>query len=161
MSSKITALVLGLLAVAASGPVALAATTDTIEKAGGEVVATQAKHDDKVAKSDDSSKVAAADSKVEKQVNAETTDKPAPKKARRAKIAQKELSAKKQLQQPKKDGYESDRDRGLDIAHEYAPKTIDKVRKDHGWSKGDSSTPGTGESKGGWQKYVDKYYKGR
>jgi hypothetical protein len=61
-----------------------------------------------------------------------------------------------QAQQKKKEWYADDRDRGLDVAAEYAPKQIGTVRKNNYIAKGD--TVSTGSGKKGWQKYVDKYY---
>jgi hypothetical protein len=80
-------------------------------------------------------------------------------KAAQAAKAKKEAAAKaaaaKKAEQ--KEWYEDDRDRGLDIASEYAPKQIAKVRKNNYIAKGD--TVSTGNGKKGWQQYMDKYYK--
>lgn len=74
--------------------------------------------------------------------------------AKKAKEAQ-ALKAQQQQQQ-KKQWYEKDRDRGLDIASEYAPKAIARVREKNYIAKGD--TVSTGNGKKGWQHYMDKYY---
>ena len=66
------------------------------------------------------------------------------------------IVAKAKQEQQKKEWYEDDRDRGLDVASEYAPKQIAKVRKNNYLAKGD--TVNTGNGKKGWQQYMDKYY---
>lgn len=81
-------------------------------------------------------------------------------KAAQAAKAKKEAAAKAaaaKQQQEKKEWYDDDRERGLDIASEYAPKQIAKVRKNNYVAKGD--TVSTGNGKKGWQQYMDKYYK--
>jgi hypothetical protein len=63
----------------------------------------------------------------------------------------------KALEDKKKDEwYAKDRDRGLDIASEYAPKTIEKIRKRDYIAKGDTVNTGGGQK--GWRRYMDKYY---
>lgn len=74
-------------------------------------------------------------------------------KAKKLKEAQ---ALKAQQDQQKKKWYESDRDRGLDIASDYAPKTIARIREKKYVAKGD--TVSTGNGKKGWQHYMDKYY---
>lgn len=76
--------------------------------------------------------------------------------AQAAKAAKAKKAAAAQNQK-KKEWYENDRDRGLDIAAEYAPDTIARVRKNNYIVKGD--TVNTGGGKRGWQHYMDKYYK--
>lgn len=76
-------------------------------------------------------------------------------KAQQAK-ALRAKKAKQQEEQKKKEWYENDRDRGLDIASEYAPKEIAKVRKNNYIAKGDAVS--TGNGKKGWQQYMNKYY---
>lgn len=82
--------------------------------------------------------------------------------AKQAKAKQAALAKQKALQQAqadkeeKKDRYSEERDHGLDIAHEYAPKAIDRVRAKNYVAKGD--TVNTGNGKQGWRQYVDKYY---
>lgn len=78
------------------------------------------------------------------------------KKAKQQQLARQQQLAKQQEEQKKKEWYESDRDRGLDIASEYAPKEIAKVRKNNYIAKGD--TVSTGNGKKGWQQYMNKYY---
>lgn len=81
-------------------------------------------------------------------------------KAAQAAKAKKEAAAKAaaaKQQQEKKEWYDDDRERGLDIASEYAPKQIAKVRKNNYVAKGD--TVSTGNGKKGWQQYMHKYYK--
>jgi pyruvate/2-oxoglutarate dehydrogenase complex dihydrolipoamide acyltransferase (E2) component len=85
------------------------------------------------------------------QANAQAAQAAKAKKEAAAKAA----AAKQQQQQ--KEWYEDDRERGLDIAAEYAPKQIAKVRKNNYIAKGD--TVNTGNGKKGWQQYMDKYYK--
>ncbi|WP_334146112.1 hypothetical protein [Hyphomicrobium sp.] len=58
-------------------------------------------------------------------------------------------------EQPKKTWHADDRDRGLDIASEYAPKAIARVRKKTSITTGDSIHTGAG--KRGWRHYVDMY----
>lgn len=78
-------------------------------------------------------------------------------RAKKAKQQQEQLAlAKAKQEQQEKKWYEDDRDRGLDIAAEYAPKTIAKIRKKNYIAKGD--TVKTGNGKTGWQHYMDKYY---
>jgi pyruvate/2-oxoglutarate dehydrogenase complex dihydrolipoamide acyltransferase (E2) component len=79
--------------------------------------------------------------------------------AAQAAKAKKEAAAKAAAakQQQQQEWYEDDRERGLDIAAEYAPKQIAKVRKNNYIAKGD--TVNTGNGKKGWQQYMDKYYK--
>jgi len=71
---------------------------------------------------------------------------------------QKALAAAKAKQEAekKKEWYADDRDHGLDIAHAYAPKTIDRIRAKGYIAKGD--TVNTGNGKRGWRQYLDKYY---
>ncbi len=76
--------------------------------------------------------------------------------AQAAKAAKAKKAAAAQNQK-KREWYENDRDRGLDIASEYAPDTIARVRKNNYIAKGD--TVSTGGGKRGWQHYMDKYYK--
>jgi hypothetical protein len=64
-------------------------------------------------------------------------------------------AAKAKQDEEDKAPYADDRDRGLDIAHEYAPKAIDRIRAKGYVAKGD--TVNTGNGKRGWQQYVDKY----
>ncbi|WP_295557011.1 hypothetical protein [uncultured Hyphomicrobium sp.] len=78
------------------------------------------------------------------------------KKAKQQQLARQQQLAKQQEEQKKKEWYENDRDRGLDIASEYAPKEIAKVRKNNYIAKGD--TVSTGNGKKGWQQYMNKYY---
>lgn len=79
------------------------------------------------------------------------------KKAKQQQLArQQQLAKAQQEQQKKKEWYADDRDRGLDIAAEYAPKTIAKIRKNNTIAKGD--TVDTGNGKKGWQQYMNRYY---
>jgi multidrug efflux pump subunit AcrA (membrane-fusion protein) len=79
------------------------------------------------------------------------------KKKKQQQQAAAAAQAKAKAEQPKKkEWYEDDRDRGLDIAEKYAPKQIAKVRKENYIAKGD--TVSTGDGKKGWQRYMDKYY---
>ena len=77
------------------------------------------------------------------------------KKAKQQQLARQQQLAKAQQEQPKT-WYADDRDRGLDIAAEYAPKEIAKIRKNNTIAKGD--TVDTGNGKKGWQQYMDRYY---
>jgi colicin import membrane protein len=74
----------------------------------------------------------------------------------KAKAKMKAEALAKAEQDKKDEWYAKDRDRGLDIASEYAPKTIAKVRKSNYIAKGD--TVGTGGGNKGWRAYMDKYY---
>ncbi len=56
---------------------------------------------------------------------------------------------------PKKTWHADGRERGLDIASEYAPKAIARVRKKTSITTDDSIHPGAG--KRGWRYYVDTY----
>lgn len=78
------------------------------------------------------------------------------KKAKQQQLARQQQLAKAQQEQQQKTWYADDRDRGLDIAAEYAPKTIAKIRKNNTIAKGD--TVDTGNGKKGWQQYMDRYY---
>ncbi len=78
----------------------------------------------------------------------------AAKKKQQQAAAAKAAQAKKQ--QEDKEWYAKDRDRGLDIAAEYAPNEIARVRKNNYIAKGDSVS--TGNGKKGWRQYMDKYY---
>ena len=78
------------------------------------------------------------------------------KKAKQQQLARQQQLAKAQQEQQKKTWYADDRDRGLDIAAEHAPKTIAKIRKNNTIAKGD--TVDTGNGKKGWQQYMDRYY---
>ncbi len=69
--------------------------------------------------------------------------------------AKAEAQAKAQQAQ-KEEWYAKDRDRGLDIASEYAPNAIAKVRKRNYVAKGDTVSTGNGNR--GWRAYMDKYY---
>jgi hypothetical protein len=80
---------------------------------------------------------------------------PPSKRLPKTKLDQAKLSKMKDA--PKKDRYDTERDRGLDIAHDYAPKAIDKVRKEKYVDKGDTVDTGNGNK--GWRSIVDKYYK--
>jgi pyruvate/2-oxoglutarate dehydrogenase complex dihydrolipoamide acyltransferase (E2) component len=79
------------------------------------------------------------------------------KKAAAAKEAAAKKAAAAKAEEEKREWYEDDRDKGLDIAAEYAPKQIAKVRKNNYIAKGDTVNTGTGKK--GWQQYMDKYYK--
>jgi len=78
------------------------------------------------------------------------------KKAQQAKAAKEKAKAQADAKAKKEKWYAKDRDRGLDVASEYSPKGIDKVRKGKYIEKGDSVN--TGNGKKGWQQYMDKYY---
>jgi hypothetical protein len=70
--------------------------------------------------------------------------------------AKAEALAKAEQQKKKQEWYAKDRDRGLDVASEYAPKAIAKVRKSNYIAKGDTVSTGNGHK--GWRAYMDKYY---
>jgi len=57
--------------------------------------------------------------------------------------------------QPKKTWLKDDRERGLDIASDYAPKAIARLRKKT--SNGASDSLHTAAGKSGWRHYVDMY----
>ncbi len=76
--------------------------------------------------------------------------------AAKAKKLQEAQALKAQQEQQNKKWYEDDRDRGLDIASEYAPKTIARIRDKKYIAKGDTVSTGNGNR--GWQHYMDKYY---
>lgn len=78
------------------------------------------------------------------------------KKAKQQQLARQQQLAKAQQEQQQTKWYADDRDRGLDIAAEYAPKTIAEIRKNNTIAKGD--TVDTGNGKKGWQQYMDRYY---
>lgn len=96
---------------------------------------------------------AAADAAAAKaqQAKALKAKKAKQQQAARAKALQQQKAAEK-----KDEWYAKDRDRGLDIAAKYAPKTIAKVRKNDYIAKGDTVSTGGGGK--GWRRYMDKYY---
>jgi hypothetical protein len=83
-------------------------------------------------------------------------DKAKLKEAKLKEAALKEASLKNKA---KPDRYTQERDRGLDIASKYAPKAIDRIRKDRTIERADSADPSG--SAGGWRKIADTYYKPR
>lgn len=140
MSSKSSMLFLGLLIGAASVPASFAAANAPDNRSATAAQQTAAATAQK--------KKAAALRKKKQQQQAA-----AAAKARQAKA----LEAKQlQQQAKKKEWYADDRDRGLDIAAKYAPKTIARVRARQYIAKGD--TVRTGKGKTGWQHYMDRYY---
>ena len=143
MFSKASLVLLGLIVGAASSPVNVAAA-NSLGTAGG----INGKADRSV------QTVAATDAAAQQQRKAAMLKK---KKAQQQQAAAARAKALQQQEPKKKDRYESDRDRGLDIAAEYAPDTIARVRKNNHLAKGD--TVNTGNGKKGWQQYVDRYYK--
>jgi hypothetical protein len=134
MPSKASIVFVGLLVGAVSLPSSFAAA-NSLGAAGG----INARGDSVVHR--------AADTKAAQQKKAAALKK---KKQQQAKALQ------AQQQPQKKKWYEDDRDRGLDIAEKYAPKTIARVREKNYIAKGD--TVSTGNGKKGWQHYMDKYY---
>lgn len=148
MSSRTSLLFVGLLVGVASLPTGFA-SANSLGSAGGIAgrVPTQAGKnivaaaDTNAAAAQQKRKAAALKKKKLQQQQAA---------AARAKKA-KALEAQKE-----KEWYADDRDHGLDIASEYAPKQIAKIRKNNYIAKGD--TVSTGNGKKGWQQYVDKYY---
>ncbi len=93
-------------------------------------------------------------------VKAEVTDKArkaaALKKKRQQQQAAAQAKAKAMEKPKKKEWYADDRDRGLDIAANYAPSTIKMVRDRAYIAKGD--TVNTGGGNRGWRHYMDRYY---
>lgn len=138
MSSKASLLFLGLLIGAASLPASFA-SANSLGNAGG----INGRTDGIVHKT--------ATSAAAQQKKAAAL-----KKKQQQQKAAAAAAAKAKQEQQKKKWYEDDRDRGLDIASEYAPKQIAKVRKNNYVAKGD--TVNTGNGKKGWQQYMDKYY---
>jgi biotin carboxyl carrier protein len=138
MSSKASLLFLGLVVGAASLPASFA-SANSLSSAGG----INGRTDGIVHKT--STSAAAQQKKAA-----------ALKKKQQQQKAAAAAAAKAKQEQQKKEWYEDDRDRGLDIASEYAPKQIAKVRKNNYIAKGD--TVNTGSGKKGWQQYMDKYY---
>lgn len=59
----------------------------------------------------------------------------------------------------KTDRYTKQREKGLDTASQYAPTTIDKLRKNGTIERADAANSGGPAT--GWRKYVDRYYSGR
>jgi hypothetical protein len=153
MSSKASLLFLGLLVGAASLPASFA-SANSLGSAGGingrtdgivHKTATSAAQQNAAQQ-----KKAAALKKKQQQQKAAALKKQQQQQAAAA------AAAKAKQEQQKKEWYEDDRDHGLDIASEYAPKQIAKVRKNNYIAKGD--TVNTGNGKKGWQQYMDKYY---
>lgn len=142
MSSKASLLFLGLLVGAASLPASFA-SANSLGSAGG----VNGRTDGIVHKTATTS---AAQQKAAQQKKAAALKKKQQQQAAAA------AAAKAKQEQQKKEWYEDDRDRGLDIASEYAPKQIAKVRKNNYIAKGDTVNTGTGKK--GWQQYMDKYY---
>jgi hypothetical protein len=142
MSSKTSLVFLGLLACAVTLPLGFA-SANSLGTAGG-INGRSAKTAVQPIKATTASKQrqAAALKKKKQQQQAA-----AAAQAKKAKAAQ---------QQEKKEWYADDRDRGLDVASEYAPDTIAKLRKNNTIAKGD--TIDTGNGKKGWRQYLDKYY---
>jgi biotin carboxyl carrier protein len=139
MSSRASLLFLGLLVGAASLPTSFAAA-NSLGGAGAINGRT------------DSAVQHVSTSKEAQQKKAAALKKKQQQQQAAAAAAAKKAKAEEQ----KKEWYENDRDRGLDIASEYAPKQIAKVRKNNYIAKGD--TVSTGNGKKGWQQYMDKYY---
>lgn len=138
MSRKASLVVLGLLVGAISLPTSFAAA-NSLGSAGGINGHTAGSvHKVATSKAAQQRKAAALKKKQQQQAAAAA-------------------AAKAKQEQEKKEWYEDDRDRGLDIAAEYAPKQIAKVRKNNYIAKGD--TVNTGDGQKGWQHYMDKYYK--
>lgn len=152
MSKKPSIVLLGLLAGAVCVPSSFAAA-NTLGYAGG----INARGDSATHKAASTSATAAPSKnaaalkkrKLQQQQQAAQAA-----KAKKVKEAQ-ALKAQ-QMQQQKKKWYEDDRDRGLDIASEYAPKTIARIRSKNYIARGD--TVSTGNGKKGWQQYMDRYY---
>jgi hypothetical protein len=142
MSSKASLLFLGLLVGAASLPASFA-SANSLGSAGG----INGRTDGIVHKTATS----AAQQKAAQQKKAAAL-----KKKQQQQQAAAAAAAKAKQEQQKKEWDEDDRDRGLDIASEYAPKQIAKVRKNNYIAKGDAVNTGTGKK--GWQQYMDKYY---
>ena len=138
MSSKASLLFLGLLVGAASLPASFA-SANSLGSAGGITGRTDGIVHKTATSAAAQQKKAAALKKKQQQQKAAAA-----------------AAAKAKQEQQKKEWYEDDRDRGLDIASEYAPKQIAKVRKNNTIAKGD--TVNTGNGKKGWQQYMDKYY---
>jgi hypothetical protein len=149
MSSKGLLLLVGLLAATASLPTSFAAA-NTLGAAGSVAGRVPAQASETIRVADTTAaqqlqkrKTAALKKKQQQQAAAA--------RAKKAKALQAE-----QQQQKKTEWYEDNRDRGLDIAEMYAPKTIARVRERNYVAKG--ATVSTGNGKKGWQHYMDKYY---
>jgi hypothetical protein len=151
MSRKTSTVFLGLLVGALSLPSSFAAANSLGAAGGINTRADAATHKAAAAATTSAAqkKKAAALKKKKLQQQQQAA---AAAKAKKAKEAQ----ALKAQQEQKKKWYEDDRDRGLDIASEYAPKTIARIRDRNYIAKGD--TVRTGNGKTGWQHYMDKYY---
>ena len=159
MSSRASLLILTLLAGAAIASPSFAATdaSDAVQVAESapapsqEAAAEPAKEEAAPQK-----KAEAPKAKAKKRVKVADAAADAKAKAAKAKKAKAKAAAKKQEEEP--DRYTEERDRGLDVASKYAPKTIEKVRKKGYLEKGETANTGGGNK--GWRSYVDKYYKG-
>lgn len=152
MPTKPSIVVLGLLVVGAMSLPSSFAAANTLGTAGG----INARGEPATHKAAASTATAAQQKKaaaLKKKKLQQQQQAAAAAKAKKLKEAQ---ALKAQEEQQKKKWYEDDRDRGLDIASEYAPKTIARVREKNYVAKGD--TVSTGNGKKGWQHYMDKYY---
>lgn len=151
MSSKASLLFVGLLVGAASLPTSFAAA-NSLGSAGGIAGRVPVQAGKTVVAVADANSAAAQ----QKRKAAALKKKKQQQQAAAAARAKKAKALEAQQEQQKKEWYANDRDRGLDIASEYAPKQIAKVRKNNYIAKGD--TVSTGNGKKGWQHYMDKYY---
>lgn len=59
---------------------------------------------------------------------------------------------------PKRDRATTERERALDVAAQYAPKAIERLRRNRTIERAETSRKGEGS---GWRRYVDTYAKGR
>lgn len=146
MPSKIPLLMLGLLVGATSLPSSLAAANGPGAAGGpaGRVATTVPPGPDKAAY--EKRRKAAAVKKKRQQQAA----------AAKAKTAQARGAGQRQQEAKGPEWYARDRDRGLDAAAHYAPKTIARIRARNVIAKGD--TIRTGGGKTGWRHYMDRYY---
>ena len=142
MSSKASLVFLGLLACAVTLPLGFASANSL--GTGGGINGRSAKTAVQPIKATAASKQRQAAALKKK------------KQQQQAVAAAKAKAAEQKKQQEQKEWYAEDRDRGLDIASEYAPDTIAKLRKNNTIAKGD--TVSTGNGKKGWRQYLDKYY---
>jgi hypothetical protein len=151
MSRKTSIVFLGLLVGAASLPSSFAAANSLGAAGGINARPDAATHKVATSTATAAQKKRTATLKKKKKLQQQHAAQAA--KAKKLKDAQ---ALRAQQGQQKKKWYESDRDRGLDIASDYAPKTIARVREKNYVAKGD--TVSTGNGKKGWQHYMDKYY---
>jgi len=151
MSKKPSVVLLGLLAGAVCLPPSFAAA-NTLGAAGG----INARQDAATHKVASTAGTAAQTKKAAALKKKRLLQQQQATQAAKAKTAKEAQALKAQQQAQKKKWYEDDRDRGLDVASAYAPKTIARIRAKNYLARGD--TVSTGNGKKGWQQYMNRYY---